>query len=45
MVELYTGFPIFAGENEVEQLACMMEVKGVPPVNYITVNFASSLTF
>jgi hypothetical protein len=25
------GYPLFPGENEVEQLACMMEVLGVPP--------------
>lgn len=27
---LGTGYPLFPGENEVEQLACMMEVLGVP---------------
>lgn len=26
LAELYTGYPIFPGENEVEQLACVMEV-------------------
>ena len=30
LAELYTGFPIFPGENEHEQLACIMEVIGVP---------------
>jgi dual specificity tyrosine-phosphorylation-regulated kinase 2/3/4 len=30
MAELYTGFPLFPGENEQEQLACIMEVLGVP---------------
>ncbi|KAM7335522.1 hypothetical protein ACRRTK_005999 [Alexandromys fortis] len=25
MAELYTGYPLFPGENEVEQLACIME--------------------
>eukprot|EP00002_Diphylleia_rotans_P024234 TRINITY_DN4776_c0_g5_i2.p1 TRINITY_DN4776_c0_g5~~TRINITY_DN4776_c0_g5_i2.p1 ORF type:complete len:498 (-),score=82.56 TRINITY_DN4776_c0_g5_i2:798-2291(-) len=29
--ELYTGYPIFPGENEVDQLSCMMEVLGLPP--------------
>ncbi|KAK7805446.1 hypothetical protein U0070_017729 [Myodes glareolus] len=28
MAELYTGYPLFPGENEVEQLACIMEVRG-----------------
>jgi len=27
LAELYTGYPLFPGENEVEQLACIMEVK------------------
>lgn len=26
LVELYTGFPLFPGESEVEQIACMLEV-------------------
>ncbi len=30
MAELYTGYPLFPGENEAEQLAYMMEIKGVP---------------
>eukprot|EP00002_Diphylleia_rotans_P004608 TRINITY_DN1345_c0_g1_i3.p1 TRINITY_DN1345_c0_g1~~TRINITY_DN1345_c0_g1_i3.p1 ORF type:complete len:449 (-),score=68.69 TRINITY_DN1345_c0_g1_i3:383-1729(-) len=29
--ELYTGYPLFPGENEVEQLACIMEILGLPP--------------
>lgn len=28
MAELYTGYPLFPGENEVDQLACIMEVRG-----------------
>lgn len=31
LAELYTGYPIFPGENEVEQLACIMEVLNIPP--------------
>ncbi|KAJ8020799.1 Dual specificity tyrosine-phosphorylation-regulated kinase 4 [Holothuria leucospilota] len=34
LAELYTGYPLFPGENEVEQLACIMEILGLPP-NYI----------
>ena len=30
IAELYTGYPIFPGENEQEQLACIMEIFGVP---------------
>jgi len=25
------GYPLFPGENEVEQLACIMEIMGLPP--------------
>jgi hypothetical protein len=32
MADVYcpTGYPLFPGENEQEQLACIMEVQGVP---------------
>ena len=30
MAELCTGFPLFPGENEMEQLAYIMEIKGIP---------------
>ncbi|GES77434.1 kinase-like domain-containing protein [Rhizophagus clarus] len=30
LAELFTGFPLFPGENEQEQLSCIMEVLGVP---------------
>ncbi|XP_015432065.1 PREDICTED: dual specificity tyrosine-phosphorylation-regulated kinase 4 isoform X2 [Dufourea novaeangliae] len=39
LAELYTGCPLFPGEDEIEQLACIMEVLGAPP-NYI-INHAS----
>ncbi|XP_047407273.1 dual specificity tyrosine-phosphorylation-regulated kinase 4 isoform X2 [Sciurus carolinensis] len=35
LAELYTGCPLFPGENEVEQLACIMEVLGLPPARFI----------
>jgi dual specificity tyrosine-phosphorylation-regulated kinase 2/3/4 len=31
LVELLTGRPIFPGENEAEQMQCIMEVLGLPP--------------
>lgn len=30
LAELYTGYPLFPGENEQEQLACIMEILGLP---------------
>uniref|UniRef100_A0ACB8EBA8 Uncharacterized protein n=1 Tax=Sphaerodactylus townsendi TaxID=933632 RepID=A0ACB8EBA8_9SAUR len=35
MAELYTGYPLFPGENEAEQLACIMEILGLPPTDFI----------
>uniref|UniRef100_A0A8C7R698 dual-specificity kinase n=1 Tax=Oncorhynchus mykiss TaxID=8022 RepID=A0A8C7R698_ONCMY len=35
MAELYTGFPLFPGESEVEQIACIMEVLGMPPKDFV----------
>ncbi|XP_074911849.1 dual specificity tyrosine-phosphorylation-regulated kinase 3 isoform X1 [Buteo buteo] len=31
LVELLTGYPLFPGEDEGDQLACMMELLGMPP--------------
>ena len=31
LVELQTGYPLFPGESEDEQIACLMEVLGLPP--------------
>lgn len=36
LAELYTGYPLFPGENEVEQLACIMELLGTPPDDLIS---------
>eukprot|EP00899_Mesostigma_viride_P024180 jgi/Mesvir1/4947/Mv04570-RA.2 len=33
--ELLTGYPLFPGENEVEQLACIMEIQGKPPMHLV----------
>eukprot|EP00163_Fabomonas_tropica_P027105 TRINITY_DN5133_c0_g3_i1.p1 TRINITY_DN5133_c0_g3~~TRINITY_DN5133_c0_g3_i1.p1 ORF type:complete len:339 (-),score=53.41 TRINITY_DN5133_c0_g3_i1:542-1558(-) len=35
LAELYTGYPLFPGENEVEQLACIMEIMGLPPTHMV----------
>lgn len=35
LAELYTGFPIFPGENEQEQLSCIMEVLGIPDKDFV----------
>lgn len=35
LTELYTGIPIFPGENEGDQLSCMIEVLGIPPLDVL----------
>lgn len=30
LAELYTGYPLFPGETEVHQLACIQELLGLP---------------
>jgi dual specificity tyrosine-phosphorylation-regulated kinase 2/3/4 len=35
LVELFIGYPLFPGESEEEQLALIMEYKGVPPINLL----------
>lgn len=31
LAELYLGYPLFPGENELDQLSCIMEIFGCPP--------------
>lgn len=45
LAELYTGFPLFPGENEVEQLACIMEILGLPPEDLINTASRKRLFF
>ena len=35
LCELYSGEPLFPGENEHQQLLCMMEILGPPPIHMI----------
>ncbi|GFQ94552.1 dual specificity tyrosine-phosphorylation-regulated kinase 2 [Trichonephila clavata] len=35
LAELYTGYPLFPGENEADQLACIMEIFGPPPASVL----------
>jgi dual specificity tyrosine-phosphorylation-regulated kinase 2/3/4 len=45
LAELYTGFPIFPGENEQEQLSCIMEVLGVPEKEFVNRSSRKKLFF
>ena len=35
LAELYTGKPLFPGENETEQLSRYIEILGIPPGSMI----------
>ncbi|KAI9340677.1 kinase-like domain-containing protein [Zopfochytrium polystomum] len=35
LAEMFTGYPLFAGENEQEQLSCIMEILGPPPSSFV----------
>jgi dual specificity tyrosine-phosphorylation-regulated kinase 2/3/4 len=45
LAELYTGVPIFPGENEHEQLACIMEVIGLPDASIVNRSSRRKLFF
>ncbi|ETI20144.1 hypothetical protein G647_08178 [Cladophialophora carrionii CBS 160.54] len=45
LAELFTGYPIFPGENEQEQLACIMEVFGPPEKHLIEKSSRRKLFF
>ncbi|THH07192.1 hypothetical protein EW146_g9392 [Bondarzewia mesenterica] len=45
LAELHTGYPIFPGENEQEQLACIMEVLGVPDKDFVNRSSRKRLFF
>jgi dual specificity tyrosine-phosphorylation-regulated kinase 2/3/4 len=45
LAELVMGYPIFPGENESEQLACIMEIRGVPPASLIAAGSRSNVFF
>ncbi|KAK9898880.1 kinase-like protein, partial [Cystobasidium minutum MCA 4210] len=45
LAELYTGMPIFPGENEASQLACIMEVLGVPDKHIVDRSSRKKLFF
>ncbi|KAF8244041.1 hypothetical protein K440DRAFT_636575 [Wilcoxina mikolae CBS 423.85] len=45
LAELFTGYPIFPGENEQEQLACIMEVFGPPEKHLIEKSTRRKLFF
>ena len=37
LAELYSGYPIFPGENEMDQLGLIMEICGAPPAHILDV--------
>ena len=45
MVELCTGYPLFPGETEVEQLQLIMEYKGIPPDDLLAISPRKKMFF
>jgi serine/threonine protein kinase len=45
LAELFTGYPIFPGENEQEQLSCIMEVLGIPEKEFVNRSSRKKLFF
>lgn len=45
LAELFTGYPIFPGENEHDQIGYMMEINGLPPIELLCRGKRSHLFF
>jgi len=45
LAELYTGYPIFPGENENDQLGLIIEILGVPDKCVIEMSTRAKLFF
>jgi serine/threonine protein kinase len=45
LVELFTGYPLFPGESEAEQILCMMEVLGLPSLGLLERSTRKKLFF
>ena len=45
LAELYTGHPLFPGENEAEQIQCIMEIMGVPPRRFLLASSRRNVFF
>lgn len=45
LAELYTGYPLFPGENEVEQMGCIMEVFEEPPQDLVEMSSRKKMFF
>lgn len=43
--EMFSGFPLFPGESEHEQLAYIMELYGVPPKSLLTISTRAKIFF
>lgn len=45
LAELYTGYPLFPGESEQDQMLCIMEVMGEPPAKLLEISSRKKLFF
>ena len=45
LAEIHSGYPLFPGESEAEQLLCIMEVRGAPPKEILEISTRKQLFF
>ena len=45
LAEIHSGYPLFPGESEAEQLLCIMEVRGLPPSDVLEMSTRKKLFF
>ena len=45
LAEIHSGYPLFPGESEAEQLLCIMEVRGLPPADVLEISTRKKLFF
>lgn len=45
IAELFTGYPLFPGENEIDQLAYIMEICGIPQPEVLKLSSRKHLFF
>ncbi|KAI8905981.1 kinase-like domain-containing protein [Gorgonomyces haynaldii] len=45
LAEMLMGYPLFPGENEQEQLHCIMELRGLPPSSFVSKGTRASVFF
>lgn len=45
LAEIHSGYPLFPGESEAEQLLCIMEIRGLPPTEVLDLSTRKKMFF